>query len=148
MTWFDSSLTWAKSHEMLLWWLFAASVVMLIVSPLLVGWLVVRLPADYFTVKRRQPPTVWERHRVLRPAILVVKNLVGVILIAAGLVMLFVPGQGLLTLAVGLMLLDFPGKFRLERWLVTRPAVWRSINWLRKRAGRKWLERPGPHAEG
>ena len=90
---------------------------MLIASPLLVGWLVVRLPADYFTVQRRQPPAFWERHRVLRPVILVVKNLVGVILIAAGLVMLFVPGQGLLTVAVGLMLLDFPGKRGFERRL-------------------------------
>jgi hypothetical protein len=51
--------------------------------------------------------------------------------------MLIVPGQGLLTIAVALILLDFPGRFRLERWLATRPAVWRSLNWLRKRAGHK-----------
>jgi hypothetical protein len=56
--------------------------------------------------------------------------------------MLLVPGQGLLTIAVGLMLVDFPGKFRFERWLAVRPPVWRSINWLRKRAGRGPLERP------
>jgi hypothetical protein len=63
--------------------------------------------------------------------------------VVAGLVMLVVPGQGLLTLAVGLMLMDFPGKFRLERWLATRGPVWRSLNWLRKRARRPPLERPG-----
>ena len=66
-----------------------------------------------------------------------------VVLVLAGLIMLVVPGQGLLTLAVGLVLVDFPGKYRLERWLVTRPPVWRAINWLRKRAGREPLERPG-----
>jgi hypothetical protein len=40
------------------------------------------------------------------------------------------------------MLLDFPGKYRLERWLATRRAVWRSINWLRRRAGREPLQQP------
>ena len=44
--------------------------------------------------------------------------------------MLVAPGQGLLTMVVGLLLVDFPGKYRLERWLVTRQQVWRSINWL------------------
>jgi hypothetical protein len=57
--------------------------------------------------------------------------------------MLIVPGQGMLTIAVGLVLTNFPGKFRLERWIATRRSVWRSINWLRRRAGREPLERPG-----
>jgi hypothetical protein len=74
---------------------------------------------------------------------LVGKNLLGAVLIVAGLLMLVVPGQGLLTIAVGLALTDFPGKFRLERWIVKRPSVWRTINWLRRRAGREPLERPG-----
>jgi hypothetical protein len=74
--------------------------------------------------------------------VIVAKNLLGILLALAGLVMLVVPGQGLLTLVAGLMLVDFPGKYRLERWLATRPPVWRSINWLRRRAGREPLEQP------
>jgi Putative transmembrane protein (PGPGW) len=126
----------------LLWWLFAASVAMFLATPAVAGWLVVRLPTDYFTAKRRTPTAWWRRHRGLRPLVLVVKNLAGIVLVVAGLVMLVTPGQGLLTIAVGLMLVDFPGKFRVERWLATRPPVWRSINWLRCRAGRQPLERP------
>jgi hypothetical protein len=72
----------------------------------------------------------------------VIKNLVGVALLLAGLVMLVTPGQGLLTIVVGLTLLSFPGKARLERWIATRPAVWRAINWMRQRAGRDTLEHP------
>jgi hypothetical protein len=34
------------------------------------------------------------------------------------------------------MLLNFPGKYRLERWIAARRPVLRSINWLRRRAGR------------
>jgi hypothetical protein len=130
------------------WWLFAVSLVMLIASPLAVGWFVVRLPKDYFTAPRRKSLASLDGRPLLRLFVVVAKNLVGVLLVAAGLLMLVVPGQGVLTIAVGVLLLDFPGKFRLERWLVTRPAVWRSINWLRKRAGRAELERPKSHAIG
>lgn len=56
--------------------------------------------------------------------------------------MLVTPGQGVLMIIAGLVLLEFPGKFRLERWLVTRRHVWRSINWLRRRAGRPELQKP------
>ena len=45
------------------------------------------------------------------------------------------PGQGLLTLLVGLLLMNFPGKYRLERWLVGRRGVLTALNWLRRRGG-------------
>ena len=69
--------------------------------------------------------------------------IIAVILVIAGLLLLLAPGQGVLTLVAGILLLDFPGKFRLERWLIRRKAVWRSINWLRSKAGREELQRPG-----
>ena len=62
------------------------------------------------------------------------KNLIGYGLIVAGLLMLFLPGQGILTLVMGLLLVDYPGKFRLERKLVKTPAILNSLNWLRKKA--------------
>jgi hypothetical protein len=142
MEWLGGLVDWAASREVVLWWLFAASLALLLLTPLLVGWLVVRLPRDYFTAHRRRPAPWLERYPSLRPVLLVGKNLLGLVLVLAGLVMLVVPGQGLLTLVVGVILLDFPGKFRLERWLATRPPVWRAINWLRKRAGHQPLERP------
>ncbi len=73
---------------------------------------------------------------------LMAKNLAGIVTILAGIVMLFTPGQGLLTIVLGILLVDFPGKHRLRRWLVTRPGVWRSINSLRKRAGREPFKSP------
>jgi hypothetical protein len=48
--------------------------------------------------------------------------------------MLFLPGQGLLTMITGLLLIDYPGKFRLERKIVNTPAVLKSLNWLRAKA--------------
>jgi Putative transmembrane protein (PGPGW) len=135
-------MDWIESHQAWFWWLAAASLAMLVVSPIVVGWIVVRLPADYFANRKRHDLPFWEEHSGLRVALRIVKNFAGVALLLAGVVMLVVPGQGLLTIVVGILLLDFPGKFRVQQWLVMRKAVWRSINWLRKRAGREPFEGP------
>ena len=71
------------------------------------------------------------------------KNLLGALLVVLGLVMLVTPGQGLLTLLAGLLLMNFPGKYRLECWVVLRPGVLRALNWLRGRGGQPPFERPG-----
>jgi archaellum biogenesis protein FlaJ (TadC family) len=137
-----SILDWIKSNGVLLTWLSAASLVMFFLTPVVVGWIVIRLPRDYFAREQPHPTRSWQRHHLLRPVVFVIKNLVGIVLLLAGLVMLAAPGQGLLTIVVGLTLLSFPGKARLERWIAIRPAVWRAINWLRQRAGRDALEHP------
>jgi hypothetical protein len=140
-------MEWIEAQAGWFWWLFAASLLLLVTSPVVVAWLVVRLPVNYFASERRYPLESLTQHRFLRPMLVVAKNVVGVLLVAAGIVMLVVPGQGLLTMVMGVLLVDFPGKYRLERWLVTRAKVWRSINWLRRRFGRAEFERPeGSHA--
>ena len=47
-----------------------------------------------------------------------------------------VPGQGILTILLGIMLLDFPGRRKLEHKLVSRPQVLKTINKLRHRFGK------------
>jgi hypothetical protein len=115
---------------------------MFLMTPIVIGWIVIRLPRDYFTAERQIAAAAWHRHPLLRPFTFVVKNLTGIVLLLAGVVMLVTPGQGVLTIAVGLTLVDFPGKRRCERWLATRPPVWRAINWLRERAGHEALQNP------
>jgi hypothetical protein len=70
---------------------------------------------------------------------LTVKNTLGGCLLVAGIFMLVLPGQGILTILAALALLDFPGKRKLEMSILHRPAVLKSINWLRRRAGREPL---------
>jgi hypothetical protein len=77
---------------------------------------------------------------IVRWIIKLVKNLLGVVFILLGLAMLVLPGQGLLTLLIGVLLLNFPGKYRFERWLIQRPSIFRAVAWLRQRAGREQLE--------
>jgi hypothetical protein len=142
MQWIDQILEWTKTHNVLVWWLAAASLATCVLTPAAAAWLVIRLPPDYFVAKRRGTPAWWQRHPLLRPLVIFFKNLAGVALLLAGVVMLVVPGQGLLTMVAGLMLVGFPGKYAIERWLAMRPPVWRSLNWFRQRARREPLQRP------
>lgn len=131
---------WLEGHEELAWTLAAFSVVIFLASLATVPWLAAAIPADYFSGKTRHRPHPTTRHPIIRILLLLLKNCIGGALLLAGVVMLVLPGQGIITMLVGMMLLDFPGKYRLERWLVGRPHVLRSINWLRKRRGRDPLD--------
>jgi hypothetical protein len=105
------------------------------VSAALTGVILIRLPADYFAGPH-PPPLFDGRHPLLRLTAKVGKNLIGLGFLAAGILMIFTPGQGVLTILLGLMFLDVPGKRRLERRLVSQPKVLAAINALRKRYGR------------
>lgn len=127
-------------NETLLLMLGLISLFSFVASLFLIPFLVVRIPVDYFAETKRQPSPWAERHVVIRWTVLVIKNLFGVIFILLGLAMLVLPGQGLLTLLIGVLLLNFPGKYRFERWLIQKPSVYKGVAWLRKRAGREQLE--------
>jgi hypothetical protein len=82
-----------------------------------------------------------------RWALRIAKNVLGAVLVCVGFIMLFLPGQGLLSMLVGLFLMDFPGKPRVLRALLARPHVLPLINGLRARAGRPPLELPSPESK-
>lgn len=133
---------WLSLHRELCVWLSAVSVFMFVGTLLAVPWLVLRIPHDYFLRQRHYADRWKPEHPILRIAFHVVKNIVGCVLTLAGIIMLFTPGQGVLTILVGLLFLDFPGKFAAERWLISRPPVFRAVNWMREKASRPALERP------
>ena len=118
------------------------SLALLLASLVVFPLVVVNLPTDYFVRERRSPAHQTRRHPVLWAALTVAKNLLGLGLIAAGIAMLVLPGQGILTILMGLALTNFPGKFALERRIFRRPAVNRALNRIRALAGRPELEIP------
>ncbi len=136
-----SSLTrlyeWFRGNETILVWLGVLSVVMFLATLIAVPFVVARIPTDYFIrahKPRRQTPRspsqlLW----------LVLKNVLGVILLLAGLAMLILPGQGVLTMLLGVMLMNFPGKYELERYIIQQPTVLKALNWMRSRAKRPAL---------
>lgn len=143
MSFVRESLQWLDGREALFGAIMAISLLAFFGTLLLVPWILVRLPADYFSLhreKRVPVKPVKRQHVVVRVVLLIGKNLLGAVLLLMGVAMLVLPGQGLLTVLIGLLLIDFPGKYRVQRYLVTRRPVLRSINWLRRRRGRQTLQ--------
>lgn len=129
-------LEWIQNLQPNFWWLFAFSIVTFLGTLMAVPMLLVRIPHDYFSHEKRETLRESNNNIVVTTILVLLKNALGCILLAMGIIMLVTPGQGIITILVGLMLLNYPGKYRLERWLVSRPAVFRTINWFRRRAGR------------
>lgn len=122
---------WIGQHETLVWSLTAISVFTFVATLIAIPILIARIPADYFV---RRPVRDWPtRHPAVHLLIVLSKNALGVVLFLAGVTMLVLPGQGLLTMFAGIMLLDFPGKRRWERWLIRRRPILTAANWIRAR---------------
>ena len=122
------------SRETLIWPA-ALSIVFFIGTLIAIPFILVRLSADYFDV-RVPRPWMQDHHPVLRVAGHIVKNAVGAVFLFAGFLMLFLPGQGVLTMVIGISMLDFPGKRKIEAKLIGQPTVLNVINSMRKKYGK------------
>lgn len=131
---------WFSANETLLFWVGIGSAVMLVGSILALPWLVGRIPESYFN--HQQPPTAapFQGHPLLGFSFHLLRNLIALILIIAGFLMLFLPGQGLLTLLLGIMMSHFPGKYHLEQWFIRQPGILSGLNWFRQRGGHPPLQ--------
>ena len=131
------------SRPELLWLLGGLSLITFFGTLLILPLILIRIPTDYFLEKGKVRRKRTELpYRLLRLLILVIKNLIGAVLILMGLIMLFTPGQGVLTLLAGFLLMNFPGKRRLEISLISRNSIYHGINRIRKKAGKAALIRP------
>jgi hypothetical protein len=119
------------------------SIALAAASVALTAWAIVRLPSDYFVVEKPPLPLAG-RAWIVRVVVYLARNLAGLTLVGVGVVLSLpgIPGQGLLTILLGVLLVDIPGKRRVERAIVRIGAVRRSIDRLRARFGRAPLELP------
>jgi hypothetical protein len=142
---------WLKDFE-LTWntgvWGFLLALSVCAVTSVGVVFALVKLPATYF-LDPTPPPVPAGRHLALRWAMLIGKNLLGVVVVLLGVLLSLpgIPGPGLLFILIGMTLLNFPGKRRLERRVVERPKVLRALNWLRGRIGKPPLVLDGKLTE-
>ena len=126
---FLSGLTWQKILVGAL--IFVAS---FFINLGIVSFILVKLPADHFSKSRKTK--FWAGPRpAIHAAKVIGKNIGGLLLVALGIVLSLpgVPGQGLLKVLLGIMLLDFPGRHRLEQKLLSKPSIVNTINRLRER---------------
>ena|SRR5687767_528087 len=122
-----ASLTWSRIF-------FGAGVfvVSVVVSLVAVGFVMLRIPANYFSSHYQQdflPNSRW----ITRWGAVIAKNVIGLLLVIAGIIMLVGPGQGILTILIGLILMDIPGKRPLEARLIKRPPILAAVNNFRAR---------------
>ena len=130
---------WSEAHRWVVWAVAAGSLGSLLLSGLLVSVVLIHLPPDHYSKPRlTRLASVDDGFVTLLAgsATLVVRNVLGWIFVVAGIAMLVLPGQGLLSILAGLVLIDFPGKHRFELRLLRSPGVRRAMNWLRRRAGK------------
>ena len=115
----------------------------LFVGSILAGWiLILRMPVDYLTADDATRRQSHGRHMAWHLVVVVLRNLLGLVLVIAGIVMLITPGQGVLCILLGLTLIDFPGKHNLLVRLLGKPSILKTLNGVRGRAGRPPLETP------
>ena len=131
MPWLARSLLYHVSNELMDKTLIAISIglsiVVLVGSLIAIPLVLARLPEDYLV----KPP---EKSKSLAKT--VAKNALGVTLLAIGVAMLVLPGQGILMIIVGLTLVDFPGRHKLIVRLMKPAKVQKVITAIRKRFGK------------
>ncbi len=116
----------------------AISLALAVATVIVLPFVLTRLPADYLAKPRRPHSAAF------RIIVMPLKTALGICLLSAGIAMLVLPGQGILTILVALLLIDFPGKRRLVHRLLAHPRVLGSINRIRTRAGRLPLRLDAP----
>jgi len=144
-------LEWVRIHETAFWWIGILSMATLVGTLIVIPIFVVHIPANYFRRERQNLDSCFHaKHPITCLIGFVLKNLLGIIFVLAGFAMLLLPGQGFITILIGVMLLNFPGKFALERRVVQQPAVLRAMNWMRAKANQPALQvlEPGLTVEG
>ncbi len=123
-------------------WLGVFSIASFFATLIILPVAILQIPEDYFVRHKRDPLRKHRPHPALFGFGVVFKNIIGVVLIIAGAIMVFVPGQGLLTMLIGLMLTNFPGKFHLEQKIIRNKTIFRVIKSLRNKAGKAPLILP------
>ena len=138
-------IQWFSDRPEILMGLGISSIFIFLLSILGISWFVANIPEDYFLESKRKPTKWHEQKPILRLAVIFGKNIIGLLLILGGLLMLVLPGQGLLTMVTGLLLINYPGKYRLEQKLVSNPSIFKTLNWIRKKANKSQLKRNNAH---
>lgn len=131
-------IDWIQTHEELLQGLALLSAVTFLFSLLVLPLIIIFMPANYFVASNELPPSRTRWRLTLR----ILKNLLGAIVLISGVLMLFLPGQGILGILVGCSLLDLPGKRRVQLALLKNKNVRQSVHWIRRKANQQPIQIP------
>lgn len=135
-------------HQNIFWALGIFSVLLFFLSAVAIPIVIARMPVEYLNTGWEA--TEWkktdEKNKLKINAVMliyhIIKNVTGLCLVTTGIILLFLPGQGLLTLLIGISLMDFPGKKRFVRSVMGKKSVLGMANRIRNRMGKPPLNGP------
>ena len=138
----EKIISWSSMNSDLLFLLGSLSIFILIISVFMMVLIISFLPEDYFKSENRNLISSVQnsRYPLLKLLVLITKNFFGILLLLSGILMLVLPGQGILTIITGLVFMDYPGKYKFERKLLRQKGVINSINWIRSRLSKPPLK--------
>ena len=138
----EKIISWSSMNSDLVFLLGSLSIFILIISVFMMVLIISFLPEDYFKSENRNLISSVQnsRYPLLKLLVLITKNFFGVLLLLSGILMLVLPGQGILTIITGLVFMDYPGKYKFERKLLRQKGVINSINWIRSRLSKPSLK--------
>lgn len=100
-------------------------------------FVIIQIPEDYFVHQQiRVVDSLGIQNRWIRIVLRIAKNILGIVLLFLGISLLFLPGQGLLTILISIILIDFPRKRLLERRIISQPGILKAANRLRSKFDR------------
>lgn len=122
-------------------WIYAGSGIVLVVIAIAIPWVLVKMPRDSFSNAGRHS---WldRKPAAVRVPLRILKNVLALALVVLGVAMFLTPGPGVFPILLGIFLADFPGKARLQGWILRKPHVMNSLNWLRRKFHRPPLRLP------
>lgn len=135
-SWIEWVLNWVENHQTLITVITISSIIIFIGTLVFIPWLIIRLPRDYFANPDHDHYNLFGDHPLAVLIVNIARNIIGSGLILVGILLLVLPGQGLLTIILGFLLTRFPGKQKFVYWLVKKNNVHRSINWIRRKANK------------
>ncbi|MFL2714788.1 MAG: PGPGW domain-containing protein [Gammaproteobacteria bacterium] len=134
----ESITEFVSNYKTYILWLATISLFVFIFSLVSIKWLVALIPTDYFVKKNISKSK--KSYSLLWLMSIIVKNIIGYTLILGGILMLVLPGQGLFTILMGLILSNYPGKYTIEKRIISIPSILKTINWLRKKSNKPRLK--------
>jgi len=120
-----------EAHDELIIWVSTISFLTFVVTLAAIPIIIVRLPADYFIKDKNLARRFCQDKPVLRIIIVAFKNIFGIVFLIMGFLMLFIPGQGILTMLIGYSMLDFVNMRGPVYKIVQKPSIYEFINRIR-----------------
>lgn len=135
----DRMLRWSASHTCIIALVAICSALLFAFTLVALPLFFVIIPEDFFVHRQVRFPLLKKSHPLLRALLIITKNMLGLLFLLSGFLMLFLPGQGLLTLLAGIICIDFAGKRTLICRVIRNKKIAASINGIRKQFGKKPL---------